>query len=80
MKDITIQAFVGFLMAGIVLAFFMAVFDAQKHSVNYDLVLDKREWSCVESKRERYTTTVMVGKAPMHKWHNREVCVTMKRS
>lgn len=80
MKDITLQVFVGVLMAAIVLGFLVVVFDAQKHGVNYDLVLDKREWSCVESKTERYTTTVIVGKALLPQTKQREVCITMKRN
>lgn len=79
-KNITMQAFVGFLMAAVIFAFFMAVFDAQKHGENHDLVLDKREWSCVETKNERYHIMVMVGKVPITQWHNREVCITMQRN
>ena len=45
-----------------------------------DKLLDKREWSCVETKNERYHTMIMAGKVPITQWHTREVCITMKRN
>lgn len=79
-KNIAIQVFVGVFAASLLIAVFIAIFDSRKHGANYELVLDKREWSCVESKTERYHTMIMVGKVPITQWHNREVCITMKRN
>ena len=80
MKNIILQAFMGFLMTTVVFVLFIAIFNASSKGANHELVLDKREWSCVESKTEKYTTTVMIGKVPITQWHNREVCIVMKRN
>lgn len=80
MKNIIIQGIIGFFVISLVFAAMVALFDTYNKDKNYSLLLDKREWSCVESKTEMYTTTVMAGKVPITQRHNREVCITMKRN